>query len=159
MTAYAWPKQAVDRSLSPLLPPKAKLKKTPEASEVSVAMEAEAGTFVVPVQINGALTLNFTVDSGAADVSVPADVVLTLTRTGTLTMDDFLGEQTYQLADGSTVPSQRFVIRSLNVGDKMLQNVTGSVARVKGSLLLGQSFLSRFKSWSIDNRRHVLILD
>jgi hypothetical protein len=25
-------------------------------------------------------------------------------------------------------------------------------------ILLGQSFLSRFKSWSIDNDRHVLIL-
>jgi clan AA aspartic protease (TIGR02281 family) len=122
-------------------------------------MEPEAGTFVVPVRINGALTLNFTVDSGAADVSIPADVVLTLTRTGSLTIDDFLGEQTYRLADGSTVPSQRFVIRSLQVGDKTLQNVTGSVAPVKGSLLLGQSFLSRFKSWSIDNQRHVLILD
>jgi hypothetical protein len=28
----------------------------------------------VPVKINNALTLNFTVDSGAADVSIPADV-------------------------------------------------------------------------------------
>jgi predicted aspartyl protease len=143
----------------PSVPAESQTQKTPEASEVSVAMEAQAGTFVVPVQINGALTLSFTVDSGAAEVSIPADVVLTLTRTGTLTADDFLGEQTYQLADGSTVPSQTFVFRSLKVGDKILQNVTGSVAPVKGSLLLGQSFLSRFKSWSIDNQRHVLILD
>ena len=38
---------------------------------------------MVPVQINGAITLDFTVDSGAADVSVPADVFSTLARTET----------------------------------------------------------------------------
>jgi len=33
------------------------------------------------------------------------------------------------------------------------------ITPLKGSLLLGQSFLSRFKSWSIDNERQVLILN
>jgi len=37
---------------------------------------------MVPVKINGAVTLNFVIDSGLADVSVPADVVLSLIRTG-----------------------------------------------------------------------------
>jgi len=122
-------------------------------------MVSDGGTFKVPVTINGQLTLKFVVDSGAADVSIPADVVLTLLRTGTITDADFLGEQTYQLADGSTVPSRQFVIRSLKVGDRTLGSVTGSIAPVEGSLLLGQSFLRRFKSWSIDNQREALILN
>jgi clan AA aspartic protease (TIGR02281 family) len=122
-------------------------------------MLSDGGTFKVPVTINGQLTLKFVVDSGASDVSIPADVVLTLMRAETITEADFLGKQVYQMADGSTVPSQRFVIRSLKVGDKVLENVTGSIAPVAGSLLLGQSFLSRFKSWSIDNRRQALILN
>ncbi len=42
------------------------------------------GTYVGPVLINNALTLNFVVDSGAADVSVHADVVMTLLRPGTV---------------------------------------------------------------------------
>lgn len=125
----------------------------------NVALLNDGGTFVVPVTINDQLTLKFVVDSGASDVSIPADVVMTLVRTGTITNSDFLGEETYQMADGSTVPSQRFVIRSLKVGDKILRDVTGSIASVKGNPLLGQSFLSRFKSWSIDNQREVLILD
>ena len=123
-----------------------------------VAMIPDNGTFKVPVTINGQLTLKFVVDSGASDVSVPADVVGTLVRTETITDADFLGKQTYRLADGSSVPSERFVIRSLKVGDKTLENVTGSIAPVAGSLLLGQSFLSRFKSWSIDNQAGTLIL-
>jgi clan AA aspartic protease (TIGR02281 family) len=124
-----------------------------------VPMIGDGGTFKVPVTVNGQLTLDFIVDSGAADVSIPADVVLTLIRTGTLAESDFLDSRTYRLADGSTIPSQRFLIRSLKVGDKVLENITGSVAPVAGSLLLGQSFLTRFKSWSIDNQRQALVLN
>jgi predicted aspartyl protease len=105
------------------------------------------------------LNLNFTVDSGAADVSIPADVVMTLLRTGTLKDSDFLGTQTYVLADGSRVPSQTFRMRMLKVGDRVIENVIGSVADVRGSLLLGQSFLGKFKSWSVDNSRQVLVLE
>ena len=108
-------------------------------SVISVPMRMEGGTYVVPVLINDAITLDFVVDSGAADVSIPADVVSTLMRTKTLKETDFLGEQTYVLADGSKVPSQTFVIRSLKVGNKVLENVNGSVASVHGSLLLGQT--------------------
>jgi predicted aspartyl protease len=97
--------------------------------------------------------------SGAADVSIPADVATTLMRTETLTESDFLGTKTYILADGSKVPSRTFRIRSLKVGDTVVENVTGSMAAVEGSLLLGQSFLGRFKSWAIDNTKHALVLE
>ena len=132
---------------------------TARSSASGVPMEKDRGTYVVPVRINGAITLKFTIDSGAADVSIPADVVSTLIRTGTLTSNDFVGKKTYVLADGSEVPSETFLIKSLQVGDRVVNNVLGSVADVKGSLLLGQSFLEKFNSWSIDNRRHVLVLE
>jgi len=126
---------------------------------VEAPLKRVGGTFVVPVQINGAITLDFTVDSGAADVSVPADVFSTLARTGTIRDSDIIGEQTYVLADGSKSRSVTFTIRSLKVGDRVVENVRGSVAPSRGSLLLGQSFLERFKSWSIDNTKHVLLLE
>ena len=132
---------------------------TPLSSGSGIPMEQDGGTFVVPVRINDAITLKFIIDSGAADVSIPADVVGTLIRTGTLTSKDFTGSKTYVLADGSKVPSATFTIRSLQVGGRVVNNVTGSVADTKGILLLGQSFLRKFNSWSIDNRRHVLVLD
>jgi TPR repeat protein len=43
---------------------------------VEASLKKEGGTFVVPVQINGAITLDFTVDSGAADVSVLLTYIL-----------------------------------------------------------------------------------
>ncbi len=91
--------------------------------ETIVPMVGDGGTFAVPVTINDQLTLKFVVDSGAADVSIPADVVLTLVRTETITDADFLGKQTYQMADGSVVPSQRFLIRSLQSRRQMIINL------------------------------------
>jgi len=123
-----------------------------------IPLEEQGGALVVPVLINDTITLKFVVDSGAADVSIPADVVLTLMRTGTIDPSDFLGSRTYVLANGSTVPSAVLRIRSLKVGTIELDNVTASVADVSGTLLLGQSFLRRFKSWSIDNQRPALVL-
>jgi predicted aspartyl protease len=123
-----------------------------------IPVKAQGGTYVVPVLINKAITLNFVIDSGASDVSIPADVVLTLVRSGTVLRSDFIGTKTYRLADGSTVPSTTFRIRSLTMNNLVIENVTGSVASVDGPLLLGQSFLSRFKSWSIDNAKQALVL-
>jgi predicted aspartyl protease len=128
------------------------------ADQDAIKMEESGGVYVVPVRFNDTITLNSIIDSGAADVSVPADIVSTLIRTKTITPEDFLGKQTYVLADGSKVPSQQFRIRSLKVGNKIVENVVASIASVNGEILLGQSFLKRFKSWSVDNERHSVIL-
>jgi aspartyl protease family protein len=126
----------------------------------TVALQRESGgTFLVPVTINGRLTLMFTVDSGAADIALPADVVLTLLGTGTLSGEDFLEKKTYTMADGSRVPSRTFRIRSLKVGDRIVENIIGNVAPAEADPLLGQGFLGRFKSWSIDNGERMLVLE
>jgi clan AA aspartic protease (TIGR02281 family) len=124
-----------------------------------VAMENVGGVYQVPIRINDTITLDAIVDSGATDVGIPADVVLTLMRSKTISTEDFTGSQTYMLADGSKVPSQQFKIKSLKVGNKTLENVIASIISVNAQILLGQSFLSRFSSWSIDNEKHALILN
>jgi clan AA aspartic protease (TIGR02281 family) len=128
------------------------------AEVTDVALKNAAGTYVVPVRINGVFSLDFIVDSGASDVLLPADVVLTLVRTKTITADDFIGDSEYALADGSTLKSARFVLRQLQVGALTIDHVTASIGSVNSQPLLGDSFLSRFASWSIDNSRHVLRL-
>jgi clan AA aspartic protease (TIGR02281 family) len=138
----------------PKIPPEP----SPGAIEVPLNRHGGGG-YYVPVKINDALTLDFLIDSGAATVSMPADVVQALVRLGTLAPGDVQGSKDYKLADGSIRASQTFQIRSLQVGDTVLQGVTGSMAPVNGGLLLGQSFLSRFRSWSIDNGKQMLVLD
>ena len=154
---YAWAITGI--KLSSPTPAQVPQPRSPIGAPIEVPLIAEAGTFKVPVLINGAIELHFTVDTGASDVVIPVDVVMTLMRTGTLNESDFLGSKTYVLADGSTVPSETFRIRTLKVGDHVIEDVVGSMGDVRGPLLLGQSFLSKLNYWSIDNSRHVLVLN
>ena len=148
-------KPAVAMPENPASPPSGSI----PSSRMEVPLSSDGGVLTVPVEINGAITLDFVIDSGAADVNVPADVVSTLIRTRTIRPSDFIGQQTYVLADGTEAPSPVFIIRSLKVGGRVVQNVKCSIGSPKSSLLLGQSFLQNFKSWSIDNGRRALILE
>jgi hypothetical protein len=127
--------------------------------ETRIPLENLGGTMVAPVVINNAIKLNFFVDSGASEVSIPADVFSTLLRTNTLTQTDITGFRNYKNADGEVFRSNTFVIRSLKLGDVEVLNVPAKVAPTNAPLLLGQSFLKRFKTWSINNSTQELILE
>jgi len=129
------------------------------SSAEEVLLKKNGAIFVVPVEINGALTLDFAVDSGASTVTIPINVYNTLLRSGTINDSDMIGQGTVVLADGSKSKLSVFTIRSLKVGDKTINNVIAAVLPFGGQLLLGQSFLARFKSWSLDNTKHVLLLN
>ena len=125
----------------------------------TVQLEDHYGTYMVPVHINGAVTLPFVLDTGASAVAIPEDLFSVLTRTGTVTTSDFLGTGTVQLADGSEHASRRFVLHEVQVGNHVVRNVIANVVSVRGDPLLGQSFLSKLPAWAIDNQRHTLVLN
>jgi clan AA aspartic protease (TIGR02281 family) len=125
----------------------------------SVPLRPEHGAFVLPVVMNGRITRNFMIDSGASDVTISAEVLAALRNAGTVATTDYLDSQVYQLADGSKTRTQRVRIRSLRVGGVELHDVTVSVAPHADLLLLGQSFLGRLQSWSIDNQRHLFAIN
>jgi len=130
-----------------------------DRTEQIIAVEPHAGAFVVPVILNNVVTAKFIVDSGAADVSIPEDMAVTLMKSGTMTGADLLGSKTYMLADGTMAPSKIYRIASVRVGEMVMENVTVRIAAANSSLLLGQSFLRRLKSWSLDNDRQVMIIN
>jgi uncharacterized protein/predicted aspartyl protease len=123
-----------------------------------IPLKSEGKLFVVSARINDAIALPFTLDSGASDVQIPIDVVMTLIRAGAISDSDFRGTHTCTLADGSKVRCDELMLRELRLGDHILQNVVASIGESKSVLLLGQSFLSRFGTWAIDNTRRMLIL-
>jgi clan AA aspartic protease (TIGR02281 family) len=138
--------------------------KMPSRSELfsfsgeSVLLVRENGVLKVPVRINNSITLNFILDSGASDVQIPEDVARTLIRMKAIAREDYLGQETYTLADGGQHRESKIRIRVLRVGNVEMNNVAASVGDTRGELLLGQSFLRKLKSWSIDNDRGVLVL-
>jgi hypothetical protein len=121
-----------------------------------IPLEKRAGVYMVPVRINGSLTLSFILDTGASEVNISADVVARLLLTGAIDKADFLPGLAYRMADGNIVKSSRLKLRLLEVGGVKISEVTASIVPGTGSLLLGQSFLGRLQSWSLDNQRNVL---
>ena len=121
-------------------------------------MRLDGGVYIVPVSVNGVVTLDCIVDSGASDVNIPAEMFRKLVRAGSVKESDYTGTSDYTLADGSTEHGRTFRIHSLKVGNVVVQDVIASVGGDGSSALLGQSFLSRFRSWSQDNTHHTLAL-
>ena len=126
--------------------------------ENRVLLVSTGGVLLAPVVVNNAIKLNFLVDSGASDVSIPSDVFSAMLRSGAVTEADITGSRRFEDANGDTSRAKVFIIRSLKVGNVEVSGVEADVAPLKAPLLLGQSFLKRFKSWSIDNATQELIL-
>jgi len=129
-----------------------------QSGENRVLLASKNGILVAPVVLNNAIKLNFFVDSGATDVSIPADLFSSMRRSGVIIDSDIIGLRKFINADGESSNSTTFILRSLKIGTVEVSHVEASVAPEKAPLLLGQSFLKRFKSWSIDNATQELVL-
>jgi clan AA aspartic protease (TIGR02281 family) len=117
------------------------------------------GGFLVDALLNGVTRVSFVIDSGASEVTIPRQVVKALIDQGTVTKDNFVGQSSYTLADGSEVRLPVIRLRTLTVGGRTVRDVLCSVGNDPSVFLLGQSFLSNFKLWSIDNARGMLLLE
>lgn len=131
----------------------------PSAFAAEIPLERTSGVFTVPVRLNGIMDLDFVLDSGATEVTIPAGVARALVESGTATPDDLLPSATYMLADGRTVEHPRINIRVLEVAGIRVRNVAASIGQNDNVMLLGQSFLERLGTWSLDSRRSVMIVD
>ncbi|HEV3493419.1 MAG TPA: retropepsin-like aspartic protease [Reyranella sp.] len=114
------------------------------------------GVFVLPATINGSTKSYFIVDSGAANVQIPEEVAEEMKRAGTLTESDFLGQRRFTLADGSGLQQRVFRLKSLQIGDRTMENVLAAVGAPRSRALLGQSFLRRLSWWKIDNVKNAM---
>jgi len=130
-----------------------------ENAVTAVKMNSSGGVYEIPVVLNEALKINMIIDSGASDVFVTADVVSALIKSGTVTEDDDLGVATYTIADGSTVQNQRFRLKSVKIGDRIIRNVDASISNsIEAPMLLGQSALEGLGQYSFDYSRGVILL-
>jgi hypothetical protein len=131
---------------------------SPAAAE-TIPLEPSHGVFTVAVRVNDAATIPFVLDSGAGDVQIPQDVFANLVATGTIGPEDHMGPGVYVQADGARTISERYLLHKMTLGRMVLTDIVVNVARAGSMPLLGQSFLARLPGWSIDNARHVLVLN
>jgi aspartyl protease family protein len=114
------------------------------------------GVFVLPAVINGGTRSYFIVDSGAANVQIPEEVAEERRRAGTLAEYELLGQRRFTLADGSGLQQRVFRLKSLQIGDRTMENVLAAVGAPRSRALLGQSFLRRLSWWKIDNVKNAM---
>lgn len=127
----------------------------PKAIQAGVIpLSKRAGVYVVPIQINNAITFERIIDSDPVEVNLPADVVLTLTRANTISAERFSCRR--DLCSSRRIKSSK--IRQIELGGVELKDVSASVGDVRGSVLIGQNLLERFNEWDFDNKNHVLRL-
>ena len=129
---------------------------TLEVAETKIPFQVYNRAIVVDGRINNAIDIPFELDSGASDVSIPLYVFQKLRQSGSIAKSDLRGEKNYIMADGHIGKSQTFILHFLRIGDVTVRDVEASVG---GPIpLLGQSFLMKFKSWSIDNTQSIVVL-
>jgi hypothetical protein len=131
---------------------------TPAHAEEIPLQQGQSKLFSVPVNIGGR-SFSFYLDTGATGVSLPFSVGMSLVRSGAAAIADgrILGGST--LADGSVLRHVNIVIREIRVGSHTATDVPGTIALTEtADMLLGQEFLSRFGTATLDYNRHVLIL-
>ena len=131
--------------------------KEEQITEVPITRKA-GGTFNVDCNVNG-LALNMIFDTGASDVSiskVEADFML---KNNYLSMSDIKGKQYYQTADGGISEGTVITLKEVRIGDAVLHNVDASVVKSqKAPLLLGESVLQKFGTFTVDNINSKLII-
>lgn len=125
-----------------------------------VPLQVNGGVYTTPIIFNDTIKIQAILDSGASDIFIPIDVASVLVRTGTINDSDDLGDKRYQTADGTIHTQMRVNIKKLTIGNRDFYNIPATISKTgNGDVLLGQSFLKRLSSWSIDNSRHVLIFE
>jgi len=131
--------------------------KEEQITEVPITRKA-GGTFNVDCSVNG-LALNMIFDTGASDVSiskVEADFML---KNNYLSKNDIKGKQYYQTADGGISEGTVVTLKEVRIGDAVLHNVDASVVKSqKAPLLLGESVLQKFGTFTVDNINSKLII-
>lgn len=126
------------------------------ATRATAQFQRMGGVFVLSARLAGSTQAYFIVDSGAATVQVPEEAVEEMKRNGTLTEADFMGERRFILADGRAMQQRVFRLRSLQIGDRTMENVLATMGAPRSRALLGQSFLRRLNWWKIDNVRNAI---
>jgi aspartyl protease family protein len=123
-----------------------------------INLDYDGNISTLTVNVSG-IIVTMILDSGASDVSISPSLENKLIEYGIITKENYLEPGLYKLADGSVVTSKRLKIPYLKVGAFEVKDIVCSVNPSNDVLLLGKSFLNIFSKWTIDNNKHILILE
>lgn len=116
----------------------------------------KSGIYTIPCEVNG-LKLSFVFDTGASAVHISLIEAAFMLKNGYITEDDFIGTGNYSMADGSIAENALINLKSIKIGNTVINNVTACVSsNINASLLLGQSAIQKLGKYAIDGNYLIL---
>lgn len=125
-------------------------------SSVIIKMENVGGVYMVPAKVNG-LPLKFIFDTGASEVSISLTEAIFMAKNGYLDESDIVGTSFAQLADGSVTENTRIKIKSIEIGELKIHDVSANIIHnADAPLLLGQSAIKKLGRIEFDGDNLVI---
>jgi len=121
-----------------------------------VEMRKEGGVYLVPIIVNG-LNLDFIFDTGASSISLSMAEAMVMVKQGKITEEDVIGQAQFSDANGDISVGTIVLLRTVQIGDIILENVEASIVdNIQAPLLLGQSALAKFGKVTIDYNKNTI---
>lgn len=93
-----------------------------------IALINEGGSLKVPTMVNDKENVNWVYDPRGRKISITEDMVIQLLESGAITKKDFDPEgESIKLKNGTKLPSNVLIIKVLQIGDVVLENVKVTV--------------------------------
>ncbi len=124
----------------------------------SVNLKYQGNLSKINISICG-ITTEMILDSGAEIVTISEDLEQQLIQQKLIAKENYLPPSLFKLADGTIIKARKLVIPYIEIGSYKIKNITCSVMKNNSDMLLGKIVLNIFKKWSIDNIKHMLILE
>lgn len=112
--------------------------------------------YKIKLSIDG-VTKYFLFDTGSSDLIINSDLERELLLNGSLTKEDYLGTEFYEMANNETVEARVVRLDNIKIGDYYVNNVVVAIID-NGSLLCGLGLLNKFQKWNFEESSNVLSL-
>lgn len=128
------------------------------SAQTVIKMEKLNEVYVMPCIVNG-LNLKFIFDTGASDVSISLTEALFMLKNDYLSETDLIGTEYYRIANGDVEEGTKIILKTIEIGNLKLNNVSASVVHnLNAPLLLGQSALSKLGKIEFDYSKGTLTI-
>lgn len=119
------------------------------SAQTVIQMVEDMGVYKVPCEVNG-LKVKMVFDTGAAVVSLSQSLTEMMLDNGYLEKSDFMNQAKSITADGRIIDHTNIILRTVKIGDVVLDDVSAVVINNQSApLLFGQSAIQRLGEVSI----------
>lgn len=127
----------------------------------------DSNTKNIHIKLNDANGYDALFDTGCSGMMISSLELIDLIKSGTLTENDYVGQSTVTLADGSQVKHPIYNIRSISLTDKTgvthtLNDILATVEKnPEANMIIGNSVIDNFAKnhYTVDLKNNVIIFD